>query len=374
MGRLNLVILDKNVRYLENLSGFILDNYSRRFNLYTYSDIETFLKNMEDTKTTPDIIAVSRDIFSNRLMNFETGLVLVICEGGRGKYEGLDTLDRYTDADSFVSGILKYYAEKNDSGSEQAAKGILDTKVSVVISPSGGSGKTSLSLGLCSLLSRTRPSVLYFNLDRTDPNGKVYDPDCKSGGMSDIIFAIKSRREKLPILLETLKLDFDGERFSYYTPPIFPMDIDELSTDEIEFLLESLRNIGIYSHIIIDTHSGFSLVNKVLMELSDNIFIIINNTATEIKKLINLREQMDRVYKTKSSFMYKRICVLLNKTNKDTYSPEVENYISTQTFRSKIKTLPYSAEIFDLYEANRLSDIKNDFGCALTEVVQGYQS
>ncbi|MCL2163444.1 MAG: hypothetical protein FWH55_03410 [Oscillospiraceae bacterium] len=383
MGRLNLTILDNDVRYMENLSSFILENYNHRFNLNSFSDTDAFIKHLEGTAPAPDIVAVSRDNYSSKLKGLDIGMILVICDGFAGDgYDGLGALERYTDADTFIGGILKHYANKADSQqSEFISKGLYDTKIILVASPSGGSGKTSVSIGLCSLFSRMTPSVLYFSLDRTridnivenNPQLSGLNPSSRSGGMSDIILAIKSRREKLPLLLEALKTDFGGYNFSCYNPPIFPMDLDEMNPSEIELLIESIRNLGTFSRVVIDTHSGFSVINKVIMELSDSIFFVMNDNPSEVKKLYTLKEQMDRVYSERAQFIYKRICVLLNEVTPckfGKFSNEQKSLISEQSFGSRIISLPYCEKISGAYSVDLLSDVRYGFASALAEVVQ----
>jgi cellulose biosynthesis protein BcsQ len=368
LGKLNLVILDNDARYMENLAGFIMENYSRRFNLHTFSAIESFMKYIDETKAVPNIVAVSQGLYSKKLKNLDIALILVICDGLGDSYDGLCALERYSNADSLIGGILKHYADKTESGAEIIPKGDYETKVILITSPSGGAGKTSVSIGLCSLLSRTNPSVLYLNLDRTGIDNITYDLAKHSKGMSDIIFAIKSRLDKLPVLLEAFRKDFNGERFSYYAPPLFPMDLDELSPGEIELLVEKIRSLGIYGKVIIDAQSGFSSANKALMELSDSIIIVINNNKSEVRKLAAMKAQMDRVFGAKAQYIHKRVLVLLNKTGADVQVASVEHQVNDQVFRSKIMSLPQCEEISGSYIAGLLSDITIEFGSALAEL------
>jgi cellulose biosynthesis protein BcsQ len=175
-------------------------------------------------------------------------------------------------------------------------------------------------------------------------------------------------------LLEALKLDFSGERFSYYAPPLFPMDLDELSPGEMEFLVDKIRDLGIFGKVVIDSRSGLSSMNKALIELSDSIIIVINNNESDIRKLTAMKEQMDRVFGAKAQYIHKRVLVLLNKTDSGMYSANTEHKVNDQVFRSKIMSLPLCEEVYGSYSAGRLSDIKNDFGSALAELanIVGY--
>ena len=409
MGRINLALIDNNIRYLENLSGFIMEKYNHRFKLHTFSDIDTFIRYFDGEKPSPEIAVVSNVLYSARLKSLDIGMILVIrdghgvsygeqhsgnfdcsldsgsrlssscvgvngCGGGNSfggvNYDGAMVLERYVDADSFVGSILKSYADKEGFQDESVSKGIYETKIILVMSPSGGTGRTSVSLGLCPLFSRMVPSVLYLNLDRASFDNPKSDSTNSSGGMSDIIFATKSRREKLPLLLEAFKREYAGGRYSYYPPPVFPMDIDELNAGEIEFLIESIRSLGLFSRVVIDTQSGLSNINKTLLELSDDIFIVVDCSPFGIKKLISLRGHMDRALMDQAKHIYKRICVLLNKANADWHSSDLESQINEQAFRSKVALLPYCEEISDIFSADLLSDVRNDFGRALAEAVK----
>ena len=198
----------------------------------------------------------------------------------------------------------------------------------------------------------------------------------RGSGLSDIIYTMKARPERLGLQLEALGKSAHGYGFFYYDPPRYPTDIDEVQPTDVEALIAKFRGSGIYDRVVFDTHSGLSLRNKTLMELADNIFIVSRHSAAGHKKLIMFKGQIDGCFNEQSADLYKRCHILLNHTSKHSgghdesmaYNTAASDF--TDMFSAKVSMLPFSEDVSDEYAPEALAGMSNGFGAAIAEIAR----
>ena len=236
-------------------------------------------------------------------------------------------------------------------------------------------------------------------------------------GLSDIIYTMKARPERLGIKLEALGKSAPGYGFFYYAPPMYQMDIDEIQPSDIELLIARLRGVGIYDRTVVDTSNGLSLRNKALMELADQIFIVGRGGAS-FNKLTLFKGQIDKAFAEQAADLYKRSHIILNAARvksdvaysegaqsaesayigEAAYAPPVNgagadvgagarntNLPAADAFESeaglslavdglvyafsaKASVLPYCPDICNEYDPGLLAGISNGFGAAVAEI------
>jgi cellulose biosynthesis protein BcsQ len=262
-----------------------------------------------------------------------------------------------------------------DAGAEYAGR---ENRIIAVISPEGGCGRTSVAIALCSHYSRLRLRALYINLDFMGVESLAFNCEA-GGGLSEIIYTMKSRPERLGIKLEAMGKPSPSHGFFYFAPPLYPMDIDEMQPSDIEVLIAKLRGAGLYDRIVFDTHSGLSLRNKTLVELSDGVFAITTGSEAGKAKLFLMKKQIDRCFGAQAGELYKRFHILVNRLKAGAGNHLHESgannpFISGVSdeiggaFSAKVSVLPYCAEIIDDYGYEALGGVSNGFGAAVAEI------
>jgi cellulose biosynthesis protein BcsQ len=360
---------------MENFAGYVTGNYRHRFNLQTFSQFDRFLAYIQRKDAKADILLVSSDACGDWVGKVESGLVIALTEGGAlaesgaRAAESVPVVDRYRGADRLVSDILRIYSECDRVSPESGlVRGGREARVSLMFSPCGGAGRTTVALALCSHYARSKLHALYLNLDWAGVEPLAFE-GARAGGLSDIIYSLKTRPEKLGLKLEALSQTERRGGFSFYAPPTYPMDVDELLPSELEQLIAKLRSVGIFDRIVIDTHSGLSVRNKTLLELVDNVMIVSRTGGAERRKLALLKAQLDRVFSDRAEDIYKRSHILLNGTEDSGGEPFSEAVREmSELFRAKASFLPYCGEISGDYRADAVSSITNGFGSALLEI------
>lgn len=88
--------------------------------------------------------------------------------------------------------------------------------------------------------------------------------------MSDVIFALKSKKTNLSIKLEScVKQDVTGVYF--YSQTKNSLDMLELQLEEKTRLVSEIKLSGIYDVVIVDTDFGFDIDNLKFLKLAENI-------------------------------------------------------------------------------------------------------
>ena len=373
MSRLNLVLADQNTRYMSNLATFILANYRHRFNVQTYTDPDSLYTSFADIQNKTDILLLSEDWYKE-WVNRPDGFMMMILGGGtedNGIGDGKAVvLNRYSGADSLIGEILKIYAQREGIQDDaEAVRGKHENRVTVLFAPCGGAGRTTIAIGLSTLYARIKYQTLYLNFDWHGVEEFAFEP-ADPVGLSEIIFSLKSRPEKLGLKLEALKQTHREGQFFYYPPPQYPLDLDEVKVGELESLINKIRMLGVFDRVLIDAHSGLSEKNKMLLELADSIYMVAECSPVGVQKLLAEKKKIDKVFLEQAQYIYKRSTILLNKADEsnqmliDTCVRQVE-----EAFRAKVGVLPYCGVVAEDYSAGGIANLKHGLGRAIADLV-----
>ena len=396
MGKISLAILDNDLRYMENFANYVMSRYRHRFNLLTFSQTEKFIEFIRDKDSNADILLVSSDAYGAWLKKSDSGLVILISANSR-ETDGYACVERYSGADKIVSDILKLY-ENSDLAAENpdASNAGRENKIITVFSGEGGCGRTTFAMALCAHYARLKLRALYAGVDYTAPSpftsvsgasgraangienkagagaGLPAAESGGSGGLSDIIYTIKARPERLGLKLESLCMSASEYGYSYYNPPLYPMDIDELQQPEAETLIAKLRGAGIFDRVVFDTHAGFSMRNKTLLDLSDAILIIASGDAAGYRKLFVLKDYIDKCANGQPGDFYKRCQILLANTSgppAEFLTEQITDAISN-AFMAKVTALPYCGALRDERRDGTPPAVSNGYGAAVAEIAR----
>lgn len=115
-----------------------------------------------------------------------------------------------------------------------------------IVSPEGGSGKTTFCLVLGQLLARNQ-RVLYIDLEDM---GSTLSGEENKGSMTELIYLIKQRRTDLMIKLQEMSIRA-GEMDIITAVSCFE-DLRELTNEDVDFLLQEIRACGVYQKVLFD--------------------------------------------------------------------------------------------------------------------------
>ncbi len=132
---------------------------------------------------------------------------------------------------------------------------------------------------------------------------------------------MKGDQKQLKMKLEGLRLKDPSTQLNYYPPAEVPSEFNEITPDELRNFIHEVQKSGLYDYVLIDVSSSFDDKIETMLELSDSIVLLINDTPggkskTEI--LFKMLEVND-FHKDKMILCYNRVKDLqaLEETKKD---------------------------------------------------------
>ncbi|MEE0059619.1 MAG: chromosome partitioning protein ParA [Acutalibacteraceae bacterium] len=250
--KLKLAILEKDTSYLNRIVAAFSARYYEKLEIYSFTDSDVALSNLG-----PNRIDV---LLANDFFDIDTSKIPVRCGFAYlVDSQGIDTVReqraicKFQKADLIYKQILSIYSE-----SAENVIGLKfdddSCKIIAFASPSGGTGSSTLAAASAQRFAANGAKVLYLNLEHYGLTDVFFNGEGQFN-ISDVIFALKSRKSNLALKLEScVRQDRSGVCF-YASSPV-ALDMIELSTEEILLLISELKLTGLYQYIILDMDFG----------------------------------------------------------------------------------------------------------------------
>jgi len=135
--------------------------------------------------------------------------------------------------------------------------------------------------------------------------------------MSDLIFALKSKKTNLHLKLEScVKQDPCGVHF--YSQTKVALDMMELSTEEILKLLSEIQLMGEYDYIIIDADFSFSADSLKLYREARDIVLVGDGSELSNSKIRRAYEALSIMEQNADAPLMNRMNFMYNKASSKT--------------------------------------------------------
>jgi cellulose biosynthesis protein BcsQ len=260
MSRVSVIIADNDLNYIKSVSSFIrTSDFSSQLAVKYFdneSDLNTYLQGKSKTNillTTPELIPLDTS-------RIET--LIVLSETQTDQYKSHTALLKYQPLTMLLTNALAEFYEQNKVEKITRSSNA-STKIISVYSPIGGSGKTTIAVNLSRCIASQGQRVFYFNLELVSSLPLFFDTEGVADS-SEVFYFSKAKGEQLDTKLETL-IRKDGHTVDYFNIQSRPEEIYDTTEKDIENILTSLKNRGVYDYIIIDLDS--SLDERVLASL-----------------------------------------------------------------------------------------------------------
>jgi MinD-like ATPase involved in chromosome partitioning or flagellar assembly len=336
LGRLSLIIADNDTEYLENLEKFLLINYPQRFELFSFCSAEK-LSDFLTRVQSADILLISRHLYESGMNTAKAKLVLLLSEdipAGTPKAEKLtvwsgsqpekngrqfaevsdkyETVYRYQHMDKLVSEIIRLFSGRSLKNVSISGHGC--TRIVGVLSPSGGTGSSSIAAGCSILCAGKGIKSFYLNLEAIPSTDQFFCGDCPQT-FSNVIYYLKGKYGNLQLRLEGAKCVDTKSGVHYFKPPENIRELSELTDREVATLVSELKKSAFYSYIFIDLSAGLNTINSSILQLSDAILLVLSPERRTMMKLSNLKAGLDLLEHKGGSGLTDRIIPILNRAD-----------------------------------------------------------
>ena len=294
--KIKLAILESDQSYLKRIVAAFSTRYADKFEIYSFTDRAIALSTLESNRIDVLIASDGFDIDVTALPK-RCGFAYFVDSPDVDSVNEQRAICKFQKVDLIYKQILSIYSE--NSGRAAGLKlGDDHAKIIAFSSVCGGVGTSSLAAAFAVRVAKQGKKALYLNLEKCG-SADIFFSGEGQFDMSDIIFALKSKKANLAIKLEScVKKDRTGVCF--YSQTKFALDMMELGKEEVVRLISELKLIGVYDYIVVDL--DFSLSKDVLDVLRAMNNIVFASDGSEVSNL--------KIYRA-----YNALCVL--EQNKD---------------------------------------------------------
>lgn len=246
--KIKLAILEKDASYLTRFVSVFSTKYADKMEIYSFSDKNAALTALGESRINVFIASDVFEIEAEQLPK-RCSFAYFVDSPDIETVNDERAICKFQKLDLIYKQILSVYSE-NAGNISDLKIGDESTKVIAFASPSGGVGCSSVAAACALHFASQGKKTLYLNLERFGSSDRFFAAEGQFD-MSDVIFAVKSKKANLPLKLEScVKQDQSGVYF--FTETKNAMDMLELKNEECVYLISELKISGNYEYIILD--------------------------------------------------------------------------------------------------------------------------
>lgn len=323
--KIKLAILEKDASYLNRFINVFSIKYAEKMEIYSFTDKEVALNALNENRID---VFIASDVFEidSSILPKKCSFAYFVDSPDVECVNEERAICKFQKIDLIYKQMLSLYAEKANNISDFKV-GDDSTKVVAFTSPSGGVGSSSLAAACALHFATQGKRVLYLNLERYGSADRFFEAEGQFD-MSDVIFAIKSKKTNLALKLEScVKVDPRGVHFFSETKNA--MDMLELENEECAQLISELRISGTYEYIVLDVDfmvgkDMLSLYRKAdrMIMVGDGSAISNGKIARAYQVLTTLETNTEMPLASKSYLIYNKFS---NKTSKMLEGVDIRN-------------------------------------------------
>lgn len=280
--KIRIALYDKN-GYMQSLVEYLCQKSQYAIETRLFTTLDTLIQSAE--KKTIDVLLAGEEVVEEiALLKNKLSQIILLTEGNIvSEQSEYYMVFKYQSAPDIIREVLAQVAE-NDAISYTDHKILKEAgEIIAVYSPYGGAGVTNYSFCLARELSK-KYCALYVNLELF--HGLSYCMQDKKGrsmesfrGMSEVIFYLKQKKEKLAIKLESIAVSVQGVDCILTVEDY--RDLQHMTKEDMEELLQVLLFQSKYDKVIFDIgYMGEAIL--CLLEKAHRIYM--PEVETDIQK------------------------------------------------------------------------------------------
>ena len=312
--KIKLAILEKDTNYLNRFVTAFNTKYSDKFEIYSFTNLEIALSTIEDSKIEVLLSSDSFDIPFEKLPA-RCGFAYIVDASDVEMINDRRTVSKFQKAELIYKQILSIYSE--NAGNISGLKMTDDNcKLITFTSVSGGNGSSTMAAACAMSFASKGFKTLYLNLEKFGSSDYFFSAE-GAFGMSDIIYALKSRKANLSIKLESCVKQATNGVYFYSQSPI-ALDMLELTNDDIMNLISELRLTGSYDYIIFDMDFSLDKSTLDIFRKMHAIVIVGDGSVISNTKISRAYKALETVEANADSPITNRMSIIYNKFSNKT--------------------------------------------------------
>lgn len=278
-----VIIVDTDLNYIVPIQVKFAKEYFEKIELEVITDAEIF-RNKFSKPQSANVLIIADNLYDSSLQKHNIANIYLMSEQEENeRLEGINvtTIYKYTNIKSIFSQILRDNLGSTDPYIHKDASRLI-----LVTSACGGTGKTTLALAACQCLAMIGKTALYINADYLQSfQYRLAD----RSPLSDL-YTYTNSTDLNNSIYDSIRPLIRKEGY-YYIPP-FKADIMSVGLDYsiYEKLAEDAKASNEYDYVIVDAVNTFDEVNARLMKDADKVIIVTKQNpqaAFATKRLIS---------------------------------------------------------------------------------------
>lgn len=274
MAKPRIIIADTDVNYIVPLQLKFVEEYFDKVDIEIITEPD-FFSSLFSLPQKADILVVSEQLYDTSLQRHNISNIFLMEEQHEEESTGdlnITRIFKYTSIKEIFNEIV------GKSGIDPSINKEKTTQVIYICSASGGTGKTALAMAISTCLTKNYKKVLYINaghmqsFQRMLKNGSaITSSDVYAkliAGSNDIYADIKHVIRK--------------EGFSYLPPFKAALISLGIKFSIYEKIIASAKKSNDYDYIVIDSDAPFDENNVQLLNLSDKVIVVTEQTFASV--------------------------------------------------------------------------------------------
>lgn len=276
MAKPRIIIADTDINYIIPLQLKFAEDLFEKIELEIITETEYF-DTLFSTPQRADILIISDEFYSQAMQRHNISHIFVMNE----QYEEDQT------ADLSVNHIFKYTSIKeifNEITGKSADvlklenNGKQETQIILFYSGSGGTGKTTVAMGVSAFLTKSYKRVLYINAARLQVFQHMLE-NHSAINAADVYAKLASAGDNA---YADIKHVIRKELFSYLPPFKAALMSLGLNYSVFEKIIVSAKKSGDYDFIVVDSDITFDEDKAVLFNIADKVIIVVKQTLASV--------------------------------------------------------------------------------------------
>ena len=312
--KIKLAILEKDVSYLSRIVSVFGTKYADKFEIYSFTDPAVALNELDAAKI--DVL-VANDAFDIDISALpkRCGFAYFVDSTDIAMENDQRAICKFQKADLIYKQILSVYSEK--AGTISGLKLDEDsTKICMFSAVSGGTGASTMAAAAALHFAAQNKKVLHLNLEKFGSSDLFFSGEGQFD-MSDIIFALKSKKANLSLKLESC-VKQDNRGVCFYSQPKIALDMLELGCEEIVRLISELKLTGAYDYIVIDMDFALNSDAIKIGKLAHSVVWVGDGSEISNTKLLRSYNALATMDGKADSPLVNRLALVYNKFSNKT--------------------------------------------------------
>lgn len=276
MAKPRIIIADTDINYIIPLQLKFAEDFFEKIDLEIISDNEYF-NTLFSTPQRADILIISDNLYDKSMQRHNISHIFVMNE----QYEEGQTIDLK------INHIFKYTSIKeifNEITGKSAdvlkikKNGKQETQVVLFYSASGGTGKTTVAMGVSASLTKNYKRVLYINAARLQVFQQMLE-NHSAITSADVYAKLATATDSI---YEDIKHVIRKELFSYLPPFKAALMSLGLNYSVFEKIISSAKKSGDYDFIVVDTDVTFDDEKASLLNIADKVIIVTKQSLASV--------------------------------------------------------------------------------------------